>query len=51
MATQLQLIESNNRWKIDSETKEVGRKGLAAARQALARTKAPSTEDRLDEAA
>lgn len=36
MATQLTLIDSGPAWRLDDETKETGRKGLASARAALA---------------
>lgn len=36
MARQLALIEVKDRdWKLDDRTREVGRKGIAAAREAL----------------
>jgi hypothetical protein len=35
MATQLVLLETSPDWKLDRETREVGRKGLAEARAAL----------------
>ena len=36
VSAQLQLIESEESWKLDARTIEVGRAGLAAARAALA---------------
>ena len=36
MARQLQLLEQAPEWRLDDETRAVGRKGLAAARAALA---------------
>lgn len=33
---QLRLINTTNRWQIDEHTREVGRRGLAEARAALA---------------
>ena len=35
MSKQLRLIEPNNQWRLDPETREIGMKGLADARQAL----------------
>ncbi len=36
MERQLALIESNPRWRLDERTCEIGRRGIAAARAALA---------------
>jgi hypothetical protein len=38
MERQLTLIESNPRWRLDERTCEIGRRGIAAARAALAAT-------------
>ncbi len=38
MERQLTLIESDSRWRLDERTCEIGRKGIAAARAALAAT-------------
>lgn len=35
MSKQLRLIEPDNSWRLDPETREIGRKGIANARQAL----------------
>lgn len=40
MARQLQLIRSDEPvWRLDDETREVGRRGVAAARRALRRAR------------
>lgn len=36
MARQLTLIPASKDWQLDTETKETGRRGIAAARAALA---------------
>ncbi len=36
MAEQLPLVDINSAWRIDERTKEVGRRGIASARAALA---------------
>lgn len=36
MRTQLVLIDATNDWRLDERTKELGRRGVAAARAALA---------------
>lgn len=36
MERQLTLIETESRWHLDDKTKEIGRRGLAEARAALA---------------
>ena len=36
MARQLTLIPANKDWQLDAKTKEVGRRGIATARAALA---------------
>ncbi|MDH3301466.1 MAG: hypothetical protein OES24_13255 [Acidimicrobiia bacterium] len=36
-SSQLQLIHSDDSWKLDRHTIEVGRAGIAAAREALAK--------------
>lgn len=36
MARQLTLIEAKHSWQLDERTKEIGRRGIAAARAALA---------------
>jgi len=36
MARQLTLITSSTSWRLDARTKEIGRRGLAEARAALA---------------
>ena len=42
MKDQLRLLEPpDQRWRIDSQTREIGRKGLAEARRALAEAKRP----------
>ena len=35
MSKQLRLIEPSNGWRLDAETREIGRKGIADARAAL----------------
>jgi hypothetical protein len=45
MARQLTLIEHEHPWQLDEHTKEVGRRGLAEARAALAAHK-PADEQR-----
>lgn len=37
---QLQLIETPSNWRLDDETKEIGREGLAQARSILRATRA-----------
>ncbi|MDX6325501.1 MAG: hypothetical protein QOK15_1855 [Nocardioidaceae bacterium] len=44
MERQLTLIESNPRWRLDERTCEIGRRGIAAARAALASTAQPSAD-------
>jgi hypothetical protein len=42
MATQLVLLDSRPRaWKLDRQTREIGRRGLAEAREALRRATGP----------
>ena len=41
MERQLTLITSNPKWRLDERTCEIGRKGIAAARAALAATVPP----------
>jgi len=42
MKDQLRLLEPpDKRWRIDRHTREIGRKGLADARRALAQTRRP----------
>lgn len=36
MARQLTLIDTTTPWRLDDETREIGRRGLAEARAALA---------------
>ena len=45
MARQLQLLEQAPDWRIDDATKAVGRRGLAAARAALAAARAEAGGD------
>ena len=47
MATQLDLLPPVDRddWHIDDETREIGRRGLARARAALAEARARSERD------
>lgn len=40
METQLRLLDTPKDWHLDPETREVGRKGLEAARAALAAARA-----------
>lgn len=49
MARQLQLLEQAPDWRLDDETRAVGRQGLAAARAALAAAR-PSPAPRADDA-
>ncbi len=35
MSKQLRLIQPNSTWRLDEETRQIGRKGIAEARQAL----------------
>ena len=51
MARQLQLLEQAPDWRIDDATKAVGRKGLAAARAALAAARADAEGERRQDAA
>ena len=49
MERQLTLIERNSRWRLDERTCEIGRRGIAAARAALAAAVRPeedSTEEK-----
>lgn len=46
MERQLTLIETNHRWRLDERTCEIGRKGIATARAALAATAQPAEEKR-----
>jgi hypothetical protein len=43
-SAQLQLINTEQSWKLDEHTIEVGRAGIAAARAALANAATPSVE-------
>jgi hypothetical protein len=45
MARQLQLLEQAPDWRIDDATKAVGRRGLAAARAALAAARGEAGAD------
>src|SRR5690606_39024718 len=45
MENQLQLIETPKDWRLDEETRAIGRQGLRAAREALARAHRAPTED------
>lgn len=45
MARQLQLLEQEPEWHLDAETRAVGRKGLEAARAALAAARATTIHD------
>ena len=52
MAQQLPLLDTVERepeWRIDEQTKEIGRKGLALARAALAATVTPDAHREHDE--
>lgn len=42
MTTQLELLQTETRWKLDPETKRLGRNGIAEARAVLARAQADS---------
>lgn len=48
MSDQLRLIEPSTEWRLDDETRQIGRKGIADARRALrdsrARYAAPQAE-------
>jgi hypothetical protein len=44
MSTQLTLIEFPTGWQLDERTREVGRRGLAAARAALSAARARELE-------
>ena len=39
MARQLTLIDNSSPWRIDERTREIGRRGIAEARAALAETR------------
>jgi hypothetical protein len=39
MERQLVLLESENPWRLDEQTKEIGRRGVAEAREALRKAK------------
>jgi hypothetical protein len=44
MATQLLLIDtSSTSWKLDRQTREIGRRGVAEAREVLRRATGPSS--------
>jgi hypothetical protein len=46
MARQLTLIDVNERdWRLDDETREIGRQGIARAREALALARAAARAD------
>jgi len=45
MARQLQLLEPASDWRLDDTTRAVGRKGLAAARAALATARRNTAHD------
>jgi len=51
MTTQLELIQTEQRWQLDSETKRRGFKGIAEARAVLARAQAASMVTDAQEAA
>lgn len=44
MARQLTLIPATKDWQLDSDTKETGRRGIAAARAALAAHRPTDTD-------
>ena len=47
MKTQLTLLDDNRRvWKLDQRTREIGRKGIADAREALRKATAEHRSDR-----
>ena len=41
MTTQLVLIDSGRSWKLDRRTREIGKRGVAQAREALRNAGAP----------
>ena len=45
MARQLQLLDQAPDWRLDDETRDVGRQGVAAARAALAAARHADTAD------
>ena len=50
MERQLALIESPADWRLDEETKEIGRDGIAQARQALLQARVEARAHRADAA-
>lgn len=51
MKQQLVLIETPPEWRLDETTREVGRRGLAEARQALAAARRAMPDDQAQPAA
>jgi hypothetical protein len=51
MERQLVLLESQNPWQLDEQTKEIGRRGVAEAREALRRARQAAVTSRAHEAA
>lgn len=50
MERQLALIETGSHWRLDDRTCEIGRKGIATARAALAATaRQPEQQDEADQ--
>jgi hypothetical protein len=45
MGDQLTLVEAPREWKLDRRTREIGRKGVAEAREVLRRAGATPTPD------
>lgn len=46
MARQLTLLERQHDWQLDERTKEIGKRGIAAARAALAAHRPASPDQR-----
>jgi hypothetical protein len=51
MERQLVLLESENPWRLDEQTKEIGRRGVAEAREALRKAKQAAMEKQAGQAA
>jgi hypothetical protein len=46
MERQLVLLEPENPWRLDEQTKEIGRRGVAEAREALRKARQAAMEKR-----
>jgi hypothetical protein len=51
MERQLVLLEQEDPFRLDEQTKEIGRRGVAEAREALRRARQAALEKRADQAA